>query len=66
MTTVSVVLDCVICSKTDPLGKWAVLLHRLSELDLGAECLLGWLYFVERRSKEEEWLELFIHIAIDK
>ena len=43
VTTPGVVLDCVICSETDPLGKWTVLLHRLGELDLGAECLLGWL-----------------------
>lgn len=43
MTTIGVVLDCVICSKPDPLRKWAVLLHRLGELNFGAEGLLGWL-----------------------
>ena len=57
MTTPGVVLDCVICSETDPLGKWAVLLHRLGELDLGAECLLGWLYFFERGWKSKIGLE---------
>ncbi len=52
MTTVSIVLDCVICSQTDPLGKWAVLLHRLGELDLSAECLLGWLYFLRELNEK--------------
>ena len=66
MTTPGVVLDCVICSQTDPLRKWAVLFHRLGELDLGAECLLGWLlFFVRGQIKKENCVRIMYHDAID-
>ena len=44
VTTLGVVFDSIVRSKTDPLGKRAVLPLLLGEGALGAESLLGWLY----------------------
>ena len=40
VTTLSIILHCVICAKTDPLGKRAVLPLLLGKCALGAEGLL--------------------------
>lgn len=53
MTALGIVLHCVVCSEADPLRKWAVLPHRLGELDFGAEGLLGRLIFCECKNGEE-------------
>ena len=56
MTTLGVVLHCVICSHTDPLGKRTVLPHRLGELNFGAEGLLGRLFsIIAKRTENEEY-----------
>lgn len=54
VTTLGVVLHCVICSQTDPLGKRTVLPHRLGELNFGAEGLLGRLLFISAKRTENE------------
>ena len=40
VTTVSIVLDCIICSETNPLWQWAILPLLLGKRTLGAESLL--------------------------